>query len=109
MRHLERRGENHPVADKPSAKINPERLKASGAGTRQRQLVGPGSTNGQKGMSGAESLVLTLINSGVETCLLTRAQVRCILRLRWTAFRGFAAFLVFSRESQRERQMVMRE
>ena len=68
MHHLERRGENQPVADKPSAKINPERLKASGAGIRQPQLVGPGSTNGQKGMSGAESLVLTLINSGVETC-----------------------------------------
>jgi acetolactate synthase I/II/III large subunit len=68
MRHLERRGENQPVADKPSAKINPERLRASGAGIRQPQLVGPGSTNGQKGMSGAESLVLTLINSGVETC-----------------------------------------
>jgi len=68
MRHLDRRGENQPVADKPSAKINPERLKASGAGIRQPQLVGSGSTNGQKGMSGAESLVLTLINSGVETC-----------------------------------------
>ena len=68
MRHLEWRGENQPVADKPSAKINPERLRASGAGIRQPQLVGPGSTNGQKGMSGAESLVLTLINSGVETC-----------------------------------------
>jgi hypothetical protein len=68
MRHLERKGERLPVADEPSPKINPERLKGGGAGARQPQLVGPGNTNGHKNMSGAESLVLTLINSGVETC-----------------------------------------
>jgi hypothetical protein len=54
MRHLQRRGENHPTADKPSAKINPERLPGSAAGTKQSQLVGHGSTNGHKSMSGAE-------------------------------------------------------
>src|ERR1700741_4668201 len=67
-RHLQRRGENHPTADNPSAKITPERLPGSAAGTRQSQLVGHGSTNGHKSMSGAESLVFTLINSGVEPC-----------------------------------------
>lgn len=95
LRHLERKGEKLPVADEPSAKINPERPKGSAARTRQPQLVGSGKTNGHRNMSGAESLVFTLINSGVETCFTNPGtsemhfvaaldripEIRCILGL----------------------------
>src|ERR1700744_4726440 len=46
----------------------PERLKRSASGTRQPKLGGSGNANGHRSMSGAESLVLSLINNGVEAC-----------------------------------------
>jgi acetolactate synthase I/II/III large subunit len=67
MRQLERKEENQAGAEQGSGKLNFQHLPGR-AVEQQPSSGGLESTNGRKGMSGAESLVLSLINSGVEAC-----------------------------------------
>jgi acetolactate synthase I/II/III large subunit len=67
MRHLEGYGENHAAAEKPSETGRPVLPESRAVETGVR-LVENGPPDRRNSMSGAESVVLTLINSGVEAC-----------------------------------------
>ena len=66
MRHLEGKEESHATAKKPLGTKSSVLLEGRAVEAGQAQLVERGTTNHHRSISGAESLVLTLINSGVR-------------------------------------------